>query len=420
MIPANLQNPNLWRDSDLNSPPSQWEFLGADARWYFADLAPSPSPSYGQITFLGGDPLLASEDTVCYWEVLEVANSPGHLFGFDISAPGGGGLLANVPSNALGSGSFAIPAGTNLSNLLAESPLGGMYSGVIALYFTGTESSAFCVEVEWTAAISSEPITGYELYRSINGAPATLLASLGPDVLAYHDTGLTPGDEVTYYVIATTAIDATPSNSDTVIIGPPPELLFEVLDMPLQQDTDAESAPLVYLAAASTGPDFPGADVDVSRDGGSTWSPLASIDLPSIMGILTGDITTETSPDEVNTLQVQLQSYGGVLTTSTVDDLEYGNNAALVGDEWIQFATATDNGSGAYSLDYLLRGLEGTTNAAHTADERFVMLELGAQVLAPLEVSDIGETLTFRARMRGTTPYVTRSIVFAAVAGDGT
>jgi hypothetical protein len=57
--------------------------------------------------------------------------------------------------------------------------------------------------------------------------------------------------------------------------------------------------------------------------------------------------------------------------------LPRGANAAVVGNEFLQFQTATLGGPGQYVLGGLLRGRLGTDDAvgSHVAGERFALLD---------------------------------------------
>ncbi len=69
--------------------------------------------------------------------------------------------------------------------------------------------------------------------------------------------------------------------------------------------------------------------------------------------------------------------YGeGVLSSVSELAMLNGANSALIGDEIVQFMTATLVGAGKYELSGLLRGRLGTEDAieSHIAGERFVLL----------------------------------------------
>lgn len=92
----------------------------------------------------------------------------------------------------------------------------------------------------------------------------------------------------------------------------------------------------------------------------------------------------------------------GVLYGATDSAVLNGSNTALIGDEIIQFATATLIAPATYELSRLLRGRRGTEWAmgSHAAGERFVLL--GPEVLRlPVTLDTLGIAQTFKAVSSG-------------------
>jgi hypothetical protein len=139
---------------------------------------------------------------------------------------------------------------------------------------------------------------------------------------------------------------------------------------------------VLYHAAGTYGTaNFPGAVVEKSADG-YAYAPSSTIAAArnAIMGIATGALADApggrwTTWDRVNSVNVRLFR-GSLASVSELDVLNYAN-AALIGDELVQFATATLESDGSYTLSTLLRGRRGTewATGAHSANERFVLLE---------------------------------------------
>jgi hypothetical protein len=101
--------------------------------------------------------------------------------------------------------------------------------------------------------------------------------------------------------------------------------------------------------------------------------------------------------DETSVIDVLLLASGQLQSVSE-SALLNGENAALVGDEIIQFMNAEMLGMGKYRLTRLLRGRLGTNWAMleHNIGERFVLLgaELGAIGISP---ANIGMTKPYKA-----------------------
>jgi hypothetical protein len=100
--------------------------------------------------------------------------------------------------------------------------------------------------------------------------------------------------------------------------------------------------------------------------------------------------------DEGNTLTVVLLNDLDTLETVTDVELFEGANGCLVGNEIIQFRTATLTAPGTYVLSGLVRGRMGTDHrtSTHTASERFIFLDDG------YKVERISDSLTLRNALR--------------------
>jgi hypothetical protein len=167
--------------------------------------------------------------------------------------------------------------------------------------------------------------------------------------------------------------------------APTAETRLEILDIPALPGDGASEA-RVRFAAAGMGRNWPGCGVyRLDTAGDTLW---LSLEQPCVIGttLTTLDVAEAVRIDAANTLDVALLG-DAVLGTVTEREMLDGANAALVGDEVIQFMTATPLGAGKYRLGGLLRGRLGTedTIAEHVAGERFVLLDatLGAFTFQP-------------------------------------
>jgi hypothetical protein len=188
VIPADLQDPDQWEGAGAVTPPLQWEFIAADERWWWVY-----SSAEGDITFLGDDPILASEDTVCHWEVTEILGSPATTINIRI----GDLAVQAIDGTQLGSGSFAVPTGTDISSIGVESDLGGMYDATIALNFTGTGGDC---EINCACEEESDNLTLAE-YRQkllIRAGFAAVASNPPPGVAELFNTFLQDAQEVLY------------------------------------------------------------------------------------------------------------------------------------------------------------------------------------------------------------------------------
>jgi len=171
-------------------------------------------------------------------------------------------------------------------------------------------------------------------------------------------------------------VPAPGSGGGTVTPPPTNGTTMLLLDIPIVVDSDYSNG--FYIAGAPTvSTSWPGFVAYKSMDNGGNYTSIATIDVPSVMGVT----TTALAPfyggnmfDEGNSVTVALSGGVGSLDSANMAAVLNGANMALVGDELIQFRIATLVSAGVYTLSGLLRGRRGTEFAmySHTVGERFV------------------------------------------------
>ena len=143
-----------------------------------------------------------------------------------------------------------------------------------------------------------------------------------------------------------------------------------------------EEVPGVYVATKrvdfhGAAPEGKGAAFSYSRDSGSSFTVLSNgLDTTAVMGLVTqaaSSTATAVGVDRASTIHVTLLNSEDVLTSTTAAGLANGKNIAIMGQEVIQFQTATAVSApdGKYALTNLVRGLRGTEDqigaaAVHT------------------------------------------------------
>lgn len=200
-------------------------------------------------------------------------------------------------------------------------------------------------------------------------------------------------DRQSAYTSDLTGIPApTPVTPTPALAGP---TLFAALNLPFLRTED--SVPGMYFAARGILAGWPGCDVQMSSDGGLSYSTLTQITNPAIIGVLTAAVTSSGEP-----LSVRL--YGDDLSTITPGQLAAGGNAFAITSAGVseigQFLTATETSDLHFDLTGLVRGQLDTIAAAHLIDDQFVLLD--AVVFVPIDASLIGQTLIFRPVTLGT------------------
>jgi hypothetical protein len=100
--------------------------------------------------------------------------------------------------------------------------------------------------------------------------------------------------------------------------------------------------------------------------------------------------------DRVNSVEVQLDY--GALQSLADERVLAGGNAALIGNEVIQFAQAELIAEGRYRLSRLLRGQRGTEHEilSHPSGSRFMLLDPARQPRPNFSVSRIGAPIAWR------------------------
>jgi len=184
--------------------------------------------------------------------------------------------------------------------------------------------------------------------------------------------------------IDTEAFNQTISGGPISVIGgvvfdPGNTSLFN-LDIPLLRETDNNAG--FYIAAGRVKTTWRGAQIYRSNDN-ITYSLMSSLPVPTVSGSSLTALANgpHNYMDRVNTVDVQLL-YDDQLTSTTLDNLLNSVNSCVLGDEIIQFQTATLIGTRTYRLSNLLRGRLGSEQFknSHIIGDRFVMLQPGGNL----------------------------------------
>ncbi|MDD3371112.1 MAG: phage tail protein, partial [Alphaproteobacteria bacterium] len=168
-----------------------------------------------------------------------------------------------------------------------------------------------------------------------------------------------------------------------------------LMDLPLLQSADDQAG---FYASVTGLPGWKSAALMRSADG-ADYAAVAALQAAATAGIAASALGEGSAFYMDNASSVDVQVTQGSLASCSFLDLSNGANAALLGDEIVQFQTATLTGPGLYTLSNLLRGRRGTENAifGHAAGERFVLLKAGATVFVPAVLSDRDKSYFFRA-----------------------
>jgi len=200
-------------------------------------------------------------------------------------------------------------------------------------------------------------------------------------------------------------------------VSPLAQTHLEVLDIPALP-SDAVDALTLRFAMCGGASDWSGASL-LRVSGTGEDAILLTTATPATMGTTATTLGSGTATrfDRLNTVDVILI---GDHTLSSVTEAAVlnGANAAVIGDEVIQFTTATLIAPGKYRLSNLLRGRLGTEHfiGAHFAGDRFVLLD---EAVLPLTfpTNTIGNSWTLKPVTFGAS-YTTGASQVVTIAGN--
>lgn len=199
-------------------------------------------------------------------------------------------------------------------------------------------------------------------------------------------------------VLSSQGITSTDYTSGTVV-APATGTLMRLMDIPIL--SDAQNDPGFYVATKGDREPYPGSAVYYSIDD-VVYERKATVDEAAVFGVCTTALGTWTGSrvmDEANSVTVFVGE--GVTLSSSTRDAVLGSqtiNAMLIGDEVIQFVTATLVSDGKYTLSRLLRGNRGTEWAmnGHAAGERCVLLRPEGIRRVSNENTDLGAARLYK------------------------
>lgn len=131
----------------------------------------------------------------------------------------------------------------------------------------------------------------------------------------------------------------------------------------------------VWMGASSSDPNWGGAKVWVSVDGGTDYEQVGTLTLSTGMGVLTAPLASATGVDNTNTLSVDMGDSLVELESVSAATAAAGGNLCVIDTELLSFRTATLAGTDLYNLTSLYRGQYTSAPAAHSSGAKFAMLD---------------------------------------------
>lgn len=181
-----------------------------------------------------------------------------------------------------------------------------------------------------------------------------------------------------------------------------------VVNTPLLRDIDYNTSnnAICYLAAGTDALVFSGAAIYIND--GYEFNSIGSLQNDAVRGYALNALPATKayeSTDETFVLRVRLITPDTALESVTQEDmLNNFVNAALVGDEVIQFRDAQLEDDGSWSLSGILRARRGTNFAVngHAVSDRFILLDEANMIRFSRPPQDYEVTREFRAVPSGT------------------
>lgn len=169
---------------------------------------------------------------------------------------------------------------------------------------------------------------------------------------------------------------------------------LQLLDLP-PFPTDTDSNGSLRMAVASEDSGWRGMAIyrsdDGGESGGNTFAAFTSGASQAAMGSMLNEIGVGNSNTWDNANEIRVALLQGELSSKTELAVLNGANTCVVGNEVIQFKTATLVSTGVYTLTGLLRGRLGTEHEIdnHAVGERFVFMD-SAVLKEPIPLALIG------------------------------
>lgn len=218
---------------------------------------------------------------------------------------------------------------------------------------------------------------------------------------------------------APVAVPATPGRVLPVPDDPAGATIVHLFEIPPVDDT-LPVAPRLFAAAGGTGAGWRGAALQLSLDGGVSWSPAGDARAAATLGTLAvaPGAASATIADRRHAIEVVLAHDAMTLEDAEDAALDRGANLALVGDELVQFARADRIAPARWRLTGLWRGRRGTEWAmgGARAGDRFVLIEAAALVAIDLPATAAGSIA--RVMAAGIGDGDDPPVATAAVTGD--
>jgi hypothetical protein len=184
-----------------------------------------------------------------------------------------------------------------------------------------------------------------------------------------------------------------------VPVGLPAVTQCEIMDLPPLRDNDDDGG--VYAAVVPiSGRRWNGALIERRPINVATWQAVETVYSGGTLGCMVTALPPFSGGNRWDqSSEAQVEMLSGALSSVTELAVLNGANAALIGDEIVQFREATLLSGTTYRLRGFLRQRRATTAeaATHTANERFVLLDAASLRRIEVSLGEVGYTFVYTA-----------------------
>ena len=202
------------------------------------------------------------------------------------------------------------------------------------------------------------------------------------------------------------AVAASPGRSTGGADAPHGGTVLALMDLPALEDSPP-AVPRLWIAAAGVLPGWRRAALSISLDGEASWRAIGGTAPAAVMGAAATALAAGSASLLDETASVEIELLHEAMALAGRDDIaaDATANFALLGDELIQFAAATQLTATRWRLARLLRGRRGTEHAiaGHGVGDRFVLLEAETMIAFDPPTAAIGGPVALMASGIGDT-----------------
>lgn len=185
-------------------------------------------------------------------------------------------------------------------------------------------------------------------------------------------------------------------------IPDPPSLvvgktIMHFIDSHILRDSDDRIGYYVAVSRLS-GSNWPGALIELSLDGGSTFVEFSDVQIEATVGEIISELPefSRFVPDDINEVTVRLIQPEEELESTSFRGMLNRANLAIIGNELINFEIAEQLTEDTWRLSGFLRGRKGSPISNHLPGERFIIMDRALLPFIGAELFYLRKELTFK------------------------